>query len=97
MTFFYQTQTWNSQPQYSEDQIDFWKHLTEKPNYRIVELPNGYYQTEYRHPDSFAWVDITRRETIEAAEKAINKTIEHYNKKLSFINGPKVVKTFEKK
>jgi rubrerythrin len=49
---------------------------------------------EYRHPDSFAWVDITRRETIEAAEKAINKTIEHYNKKLSFINGPKVVKTF---
>jgi len=29
------------------------------------------------------------------AEAAIDGSIEHYNKKLDFANGPKVVKTFE--
>jgi len=32
---------------------------------------------------------------MEAAETSIDKTIEHYNKKLEFMNGPKVVKTFK--
>ena len=94
MTFYYQTRTWNSQPQISEDQINFWKHLAEKKNWRIVQLPNGFYQTEYKDQDD-TWVDVTRRETIEGAEAAIDGSIEHYNKKLEFIKGPKVVKTFE--
>jgi hypothetical protein len=41
------------------------------------------------------WHDVTRRETMEAAETAIDKTVEHYKKKVEFINGPKVVKTFK--
>ena len=41
------------------------------------------------------WNDVTRRETLEGAEKAIDASIEHYAKKLEFINGPKVVKTFK--
>ena len=94
MTFYYQTRTWNSQPQISEDQINLWKHLAEKKNWRIVQLPNGFYQTEYKDQDD-TWIDVTRRETIEGAEAAIYGSIEHYNKKLQFIKGPKVVKTFE--
>ena len=94
MTFYYQTRTWNSQPQISEDQINFWKHLSEKKNWRIVQLPNGFYQTEYKDQDD-TWIDVTRRETIEGAEAAIDGSIEHYIKKLDFVKGPKVVKTFK--
>jgi hypothetical protein len=32
---------------------------------------------------------------MEAAETAIDKTVEHYAKKVEFLNGPKVVKTFK--
>ena len=31
---------------------------------------------------------------MESAEAAIDGSIEHYKKKLSFLEGPKVVKTF---
>jgi hypothetical protein len=41
------------------------------------------------------WHDVTRRETIEGAETAINGSVEHFSKKLEAIKGPKVVKTFE--
>ena len=94
MTYFYTTKSWTSQPQITEEQIEFWKHLAEKKNWRIVQLPNGFYQTEYKDQDD-TWVDVTRRETIEGAEAAIDGSIEHYTKKLEFIKGPKVVKTFE--
>ena len=40
------------------------------------------------------WHDVTRRETLESAEAAIDGSIEHYKKKLSFLEGPRVVKTF---
>ena len=76
--------------------VDFYKHLADKSNWRIVELPNGFFQTEYKDIESENWLDVTRRESIEAAERAIDKSIEHYEKKLTFVNGPKVVKTFEK-
>ena len=60
------------------------------------ELPNGFYQTECQNPDSIDdWHDVTRRETIEGAEAAINGSIDHFSKKLEAIKGPKVVKTFE--
>jgi len=39
--------------------------------------------------------DVTRRETLESAEAAIDGSIDHYTKKLDFVKGPKVVKTFE--
>jgi|TARA_B100001778_G_scaffold231822_1_gene193004 hypothetical protein len=95
MTFYYSTRTWNSQPQVSEETINLWKHVAEKKNWRITQLPNGFYQTEYQDPENETWHDVTRRETLEGAEQAIDSSIAHYAKKLEFINGPKVVKTFE--
>ena len=41
------------------------------------------------------WHDVTRRETIEGAETAINGSVEHFASKLEATKGPKVVKTFE--
>ena len=104
MTYFYSTRSWNSQPQITEETIKAWTHLAEKKNWRIVQLPNGFFQTEYRdincNCDKKAcicdiWHDVTRRETIEGAEAAIDGSIDHYSKKLEFIKGPKVVKTFK--
>ena len=97
MTFLYtRTNTWTSAPQPNEETIKLWEHITKKANRRIVQLPNGFLQTEYKdidNPDT--WIDVTRRETITGAEQAIDASIEHYSKKLEFIKGPKVVKTFE--
>ena len=95
MTFLYtRTNTWNSAPQPTEKTIKLWEHISEKKDWRIVQLPNGYLQTEYKDTDD-NWHDVTRRETIQGAEQAIDASIEHYNKKLEFLKGPKVVKTFE--
>jgi len=96
MTFYYQTRTWNSQPQISEETINLWKHLSDKKNWRIVQLPNGFYQTEYQNLEKEdTWSDVTRRETIEGAEAAIDGSVDHYVKKIDFLKGPKVVKTFK--
>ena len=96
MTYFYTTKTWTSQPQISEDQIEYWKHLSEKKNWRITQLPNGFFQTEYQDiENNDVWHDVTRRETIKGAEAAIDGSIDHYNKRLEFTKGPKVVKTFK--
>jgi len=90
MTFLYtRTNTWNSAPQPTEETIKYWKHISQKKNWRIVQLPNGFLQTEYKSIDSDDWIDVTRR------EQAIDASIEHYSKKLEFTKGPKVVKTFE--
>jgi len=35
-------------PKITEETIKVWKHLAEKKNWRIVQLPNGYFQTEHR-------------------------------------------------
>ena len=96
MTFYYSTRTWNSQPQLTKETINLWKHLADKKNWRITQLANGFYQTEYQSPeDEDTWIDITRRETIEGAETAIDGSVEHYAKKVDFLKGPKVVKTFK--
>lgn len=93
--FYYKTNTWNnSNTGITEETINYWKHLVDKKNWRITQLPNGFYQTEVKDQDD-NWTDVTRRETIDGAEAAINGSIEHYNKKLDFVKGPKVVKTFE--
>ncbi len=94
--FYYKTNTWNSQPQTDDKTVNFWKHLSEKKHWRIVQLPNGFYQTEYQSPeDKDTWIDVTRRETLEGAEQAIDGSVEHYAKKVDFLKGPKVVKTFK--
>ena len=96
MTFYYSTRTWNSQPQLTKETINLWKHLADKKNLSITQLANGFYQTEYQSPeDEDTWIDVTRRETVEGAEQAIDSSVAHYAKKVEFLNGPKVVKTFK--
>ena len=73
-----------------------WEHLANKENWRIVQLPNGYYQTEVSSPENNSWHDVTRRETMDSAEAAIDGSVEHFSKKLEATKGPKVVKTFKK-
>ena len=85
MTLFYQTSSWSSQPQVSEKTVETWKHASDKSNWRIVQLPNGFYQTEIKVPDEDSWKDITRRETIDGAEAAIDGSIQYYHKKLDFM------------
>ena len=94
MTFLY-TSGFKAATQPDQRVIDLWKHVTEKSNWRIVQLPNGFFQTEYKHPEEDDWIDVTRRETMDGAEAAIDGSIEHCTKKLECLQGPKVVKTFE--
>ena len=94
MTFLY-TSGFASATRPDQRVIDILKYITEKKNWRIVQLPNGFFQTEYLNPETEQWTDVTRRETMDGAEAAINGSIEHYAKKLEFLKGPKVVKTFE--
>lgn len=93
MTFYYRSTTYGSQEPTSEMK-EAWERASMKKNWRIVRLPNGYYQTEFLIDDE-TWKDVTRRETVEGAEAAIDSSIEHYAKKLEFAKGPVVVKTFE--
>ena len=96
MTYLYykpSTLTGNQKP--NEKTINQCKHLSDKKNWRITQLANGYYQTEVSEPDSKDWHAVTRRETIEGAEAAIDGSIEHFSKKLEALEGPKVIKTFE--
>lgn len=97
MTYlYYKTSTYTSNIKPNEATIKQWKHLAEKSNWRITQLPNGFYQTECSYPEQEdQWHDVTRRETIEGAEAAINGSIDHFSKKLEATKGPKVVKTFE--
>jgi hypothetical protein len=79
----------------SKDQRETWAHLVQKKNWRIVRLPSGYFQTEFRNKyDEDRFHGMTRRTTIEEAEEAINNTIEHYSEKIAYYT-PEVVKTFE--
>lgn len=103
MTYFYRyttSSTQNNQPKPTERERKLWEHIATKSNWRIVQLPNGYYQAEYKAYDckkdeDCEWIDSTRRETIESAEASINTSIDHYRKRLAFFDGPKVVKTFK--
>ena len=99
MTYFYSLSSsmgQPKQPRITEETITAWKHLSKKKNWRIVQLPNGYFQTEHRDLEvKDKWYDVTRRETMEAAETAIDGSVDHYSKKVDFLKGPKVVKTFK--
>ena len=97
MTYFYTSSRYqedNTETKNKETK-EFLEHVTKKKHWRITQLANGYYQAEHKSQKKDDWVDITRRETLEGCEKAIDATIEHYKKKLEFLDGPKVVKTFK--
>ena len=98
MTYlYYKTSTTtvgNQKP--SKEAIDQLKFLSDKKHWRITQLPNGFYQTEVLRPNTDdEWGDVTRRETIDGAEEAINASIEHFSKRLEASSGPKVIKTFK--
>jgi len=95
MTYLYWHRAYpqGQQPQISKQTIDLWTRYADKTNWRITQLANGYYQTEFSNGDD--WQGVTRRETIEGAEKAIDSSIEHYKRKLRASEGPVVVKTFK--
>ena len=96
MTYlYYKTSSTTHTIKPNEKTINQWKHLADKKNWRIVQLPNGYYQTEYRDIEKDEWYDVTRRETVESAEAAIDGSIDHYKKRIDFLKGPKVIKTFK--
>ena len=97
MTYlYYKTSTWTGNPQINEKTKSQWEHLANKENWRITQLHNGYYQTEVSNPDDQEdWSDVTRRETLEGAEKAIDGSVDHFTKKLEATKGPKVIKTFK--
>ena len=96
MTYSYYKTSSTGTVKPNEKTINQWKHLSEKKHWRITQLPNGFYQTECLNPDNGTeWHDVTRRETIEGAETAINGSVTHFASKLEATKGPKVVKTFE--
>tara|TARA_R100000995_G_scaffold3686_1_gene2044 strand:- start:231 stop:524 length:294 start_codon:yes stop_codon:yes gene_type:complete len=97
MTYLYYqtTSTTGGEVKANEKTKKQWEHLSKKSNWRITQLPNGYYQTEVSNPDNDNWHDVTRRETLQGAESAIDGSVEHFTKKLDATRGPKVVKTFE--
>ena len=96
MTYLYYKTSSTGTVKPNEKTINQWKHLAGKKNWRITQLPNGFYQTECLSPDNMEeWHDVTRRETIEGAESAINGSVTHFSSKLEATKGPKVVKTFE--
>jgi hypothetical protein len=96
MTYLYYKTSSTGTIKPNEKTINQWKHLSEKKHWRITQLPNGFYQTECLNPDiEGQWHDVTRRETMEGANTAINGSVEHFAGKLGATKGPKVVKTFE--
>lgn len=96
MTYLYYKTSSTGTIKPNEKTINQWKHLAAKKHWRITQLPNGFYQTECLNPDNGTeWHDVTRRETIEGAETAINGSVTHFSSKLEATKGPKVVKTFE--
>ena len=96
MTYlYYKTSTYTSNQKPNEKTINQWKHLADKKNWRITQLPNGFFQTECKHETETTWHDVTRRETIEGAEAAIDGSVDHFLKKVESTAGPKVIKTFE--
>ena len=53
MTYiYYKSSTHTTEPKISDKQIAEWRHLADKKNWRITQLPNGYYQTEVNKPDN---------------------------------------------
>ena len=97
MTYiYYKSSRYTTEPKITENQMAEWRHLADKKNWRITQLPNGFYQTEVSNPkNEESWHSVTRRETLEGAESAINGSIDYFSKKLETTKGPKVVKTFK--
>ena len=70
MTYlYYKSTTSTTEPKISEKTIAEWKHLATKKNWRITQLPNGFYQTE----DKFSKMRIRKNFLFLIAQKLIQK------------------------
>tara|TARA_R100001443_G_scaffold60078_4_gene70451 strand:- start:1118 stop:1408 length:291 start_codon:yes stop_codon:yes gene_type:complete len=96
MTYlYYKTSSTTHTAKPNKQEVADWTHMSTKSSWRITQLPNGYYQTEVSNPrEDNNWHAVTRRETLEGAESAINGSVDYFSKKLEATKGPKVVKTF---
>jgi hypothetical protein len=92
MTFYYRSTTSGANQKPDAETMAYWEAAAVKSNWRITQLSNGYYQAEVNYNEK--WNPITRRETVEGTESAIDASVEHFAGKLEFAKGPKVVKTF---
>jgi len=63
--------------------------------YKSSYTTNTTKPNEKTNPDNEEWHAVTRRETIEGAETAIDGSIDHFSKKIEATQGPKVIKTFK--
>ena len=52
MTLFYRTHSWSREPQITDETKKLCKHIATKANWRITQLPNGFFQTEYQDDDN---------------------------------------------
>ena len=59
------------------------------------QKPNEKTINQWKHDTEDSWHDVTRRETIEGAEAAIDGSVDHFSKKVEASAGPKVIKTFK--
>ena len=84
-----------NQPSEIVKDVNFGDNAKNKVVAGVEKLANGFYQTECKHVENETWHDVTRRETIEGAESAIDGSIDHFAKKIEASAGPKVIKTFE--
>ena len=77
MTYlYYKTSTYTSNVKPNEKTINQWNHLADKKNWRITQLPNGFYQTECSDPNNDKnWHDVTRRETIEIGRASCRERV----------------------
>jgi len=73
MTFFYQTQTWNSQPQIVRQTKDLWTHLSQKKNWRIVQLSKWFLpnRTQRNKQRRSMGLMLHERETLEEQSKLL--------------------------
>ena len=96
MTYLYYSSTSTTHTaKPGKHEIAEWTHMSDKSKWRITQVPNGFYQTEVSNPkEEESWHSVTRRETMEGAESAIDGSIDYFAKKLEATKGPKVVKTF---
>ena len=80
--FYYRSTTSTSEPKISDKTMAEWKHLAEKKNWRITQLPNGYYQTEVNSPDQEdKWVDITRERQWKARKTQLKVVLSTFPRK----------------
>lgn len=75
-------------------ELNAWKALSVKSNWRITKIPNGFYQGEYSE-DKANWKAIVRDKTVERVERRIDHIVSEAQVKIKeMTDTPVVVKTF---